>query len=75
MPFSRKQAFPLPIMTPGEEEAERIYELLRAGRMGERSLLANFWCLERLDKAAAWYLAWLLKQASEAREQPTQCQS
>ena len=51
------------MMSPGEEEAERIYELVRQNRMGERSLISNFWALQRRDEEAARYLCWLLKHA------------
>ena len=53
------------MLSRGEQEAERLYELYRAGRMGERSLLANFWCLERESKLGALYFVWLLKRSVE----------
>ena len=52
------------MLSQGEKEAERLYVLYAAGRMGERSLLANFWCLKRRSETGALYLVWLLKQAA-----------
>ena len=53
------------MLSQGEKEAERIYELYRKGRMGERSLLTNFWCLQRQSQIGALYLIWMLKRAAE----------
>ena len=50
------------MLSDGEREAERIYELYRINRMGERSLLANFYCLLRRSHIGALYLVWLLKR-------------
>ena len=51
------------MLSQGEKEAERIYELYRKGRMGERSLYVNFWALKRQSEIGALYLVWLLKRA------------
>ena len=54
-----------PCLSSAELEAERIYELYAQNRMGERSLLTNFFCLQRRCPEAALYLVWLLKRAAE----------
>ena len=50
------------MLSDGEREAERIYELYRINRMGEKSLVANFYCLLRRSHIGALYLVWLLKR-------------
>ena len=61
------------MMSPGELEAERIYALFCAKRMGKCSLRDNFNSLRRRDEFAATYLVWLLNSVS--REQPAHGQA
>ena len=58
--FSQTQ-YPGQLMDQGELEAERIFNLYRAGRMGTRSLFANFRSLQMHSEVGATYLAWLLQ--------------
>ena len=60
------------MMSPGELEAERIYALFCAKRMGKCSLRDNFNSLRRRDELAAMYLVWLLNSVS--REEAAQCE-
>ena len=52
------------MMSQGELEAERIYALFCAQRMGKGSLRHNWNNLRRRDEVAAMYLVWLLLQSS-----------
>ena len=61
--MKRDALFLAKMLGEGEKLAERIYELYRQGRMGERSLYANFWVLKRQSEIGALYLVWLLKRA------------
>ena len=61
--FSREASpFLKKMLSVYEQQAERLYELYRTGRMGEKSLLFNFCLLQRNDETAAMYLIFLLKR-------------
>ena len=60
--FSRSIHLFKKMLSVYEQQAERLYELYRAGRMGEKSLLFNFCLLQRNDETAAMYLIFLLKR-------------
>jgi hypothetical protein len=50
----------LEFISPGEREAERIYELLREGRMGRHTFIFNVRSLELHSPIGGIYLRWLL---------------
>ena len=60
--FSREASTFFKMLSVYEQQAERLYELYRAGRMGEKSLLFDFCLLQRNDETAAMYLIFLLKR-------------
>ena len=45
--------------------AERVYDLLREGRMGRHTFIHNFKCLaKRKDNIGVYYLTWLLARSN-----------
>ena len=54
--------------SPGEREAERIYELLREGRMGKKTFVFNAKSLELHHPLGALYLRFLLFSANGKRQ-------
>ena len=52
------------LLSASEMTAEKIYNLLRTGRMGKRSFTENFVNLaNREDKDGVYYLTWLLAKS------------
>ena len=50
-------------LSMSELMAERLYNLLREGRMGRRTFIHNFKCLARReDLNGVMYLTWLLSR-------------
>ena len=47
-------------MTPEEKIAERLYNLLREGRMGKKTFIRNALNLEESSPLGGAYLRWLL---------------
>jgi hypothetical protein len=58
-------------MNEQEEEAERIYELLRTGRMSRKALLHNMRIMDRGNQLGAAYLRFLLISATIKHGQPS----
>ena len=50
-------------LSPGEMQAERLYELLRQGRMTRHSFASNARRLELHHPTGGLYLRWLLFRA------------
>ena len=47
-------------LSPEEEVAERLYTLLREGRMGKKTFIKNARNLEEFSPIGGAYLRWLL---------------
>ena len=55
-----------PSLSRSEIIAERIYNLLRSGRMGRYTFIHNFKTLARReDNIGAFYLTWLLARSDD----------
>ena len=53
-------------LSVSEVMAERIYELFRTKKMGEKSFTHNYHCLARReDKTGVFYLTWLLGRSND----------
>ena len=50
------------ILSPGERQAETIYNLCREGRMGKRTLRDNYQVLQQDSPLGALYLIWLFSR-------------